>query len=426
MEELNKDKIKLRSNAISEIISRPPGALVRWGLCIVAFVFAVILMLTILIRYPDILQSDVTLTTYPAPSNLIVRLSGRLKLLKQDGSHVSNGEPIAYIVSNAKPNDVLLLDSLIRNDPQHVMTLAGLQLGEIQTYANNYIERAIDFRTFVNAHLTKIQLAHLRKQASHVQNLNANLRDQLLLMTTEVEIANEKYTMDSVLFSQGVISRIDFNNSRLNFVAQQRAFKSLSGSIINNHLQLDELEKQGTELEVAEITHVNQLKITLENAVQELGVEIDKWKQQYLFTSTFDGTLVFPDFIEDQQFVEAGEALFSVIPDRGDVFGHLTVPITGSGKVKPGQDVNVKLSNYPAEQFGMLHGRVDHISLLPNGENYSVRISFPDGMKTSYNQRLPFQQQLKGHGEIITEDISLFQRIFYQFNNLTMRMRVNN
>jgi len=58
---------------------------------------------------------------------------------------------------------------------------------------------------------------------------------------------------------------------------------------------------------------------------------------------------------------------------------------------------------------------VENISLVPSSDNqilnYTVGIGLLDGLITTYNKELPFQPNMQGRAEIITEDISLLERI---------------
>ncbi|MCV9927497.1 HlyD family secretion protein, partial [Flavobacterium sp. LS1R49] len=45
-------------------------------------------------------------------------------------------------------------------------------------------------------------------------------------------------------------------------------------------------------------------------------------------------------------------------------------------------------------------------------------ISLPKGLETSYDKKIPFQQEMKGSAEIVTEDLRLLERILYQFKSL--------
>jgi len=94
------------------------------------------------------------------------------------------------------------------------------------------------------------------------------------------------------------------------------------------------------------------------------------------------------------------------------------LPIFSSGKVKVGQQVNIRLENYPFEQFGLLRGSITSISEIPNENKYFVTIELPQKLITSQNKAIAFKQQLTGTTEIITEDLRLLERFFYQFRRL--------
>ena len=86
--------------------------------------------------------------------------------------------------------------------------------------------------------------------------------------------------------------------------------------------------------------------------------------------------------------------------------------------VKDGNKVLVQLQNYPAREFGMLVGTVKNIALVPKNNAYAIEIAFDDGLRTTFNQTLQFRQEMQGSAEIITEDLRLIERIFYQLLSL--------
>lgn len=90
--------------------------------------------------------------------------------------------------------------------------------------------------------------------------------------------------------------------------------------------------------------------------------------------------------------------------------GKLELPIRGSGKVKVGQSVNIKVDNYPYLEYGMLYGKIESISLVATDNNYSVEVSLPKGLVSNYGKKLEFSQEMKRSAEIITEDLRLIER----------------
>ena len=84
-----------------------------------------------------------------------------------------------------------------------------------------------------------------------------------------------------------------------------------------------------------------------------------------------------------------------------------------------GQKANIKLENFPDDEFGMLQGKVDYISMLPDKDGlYLIDVKLPKELVTTYNKKIPFQQEMRGSVEIITEDLRLIERFFYQFRSL--------
>jgi hypothetical protein len=67
-------------------------------------------------------------------------------------------------------------------------------------------------------------------------------------------------------------------------------------------------------------------------------------------------------------------------------------------------------------------GAIDNISLIPDQEGfYRVDVNLPETLITSYNEEIEFKQEMTGTAEIITEDLRLLERFFYQFKELVNR-----
>ena len=144
------------------------------------------------------------------------------------------------------------------------------------------------------------------------------------------------------------------------------------------------------------------------------------WKEHYLIAAPIDGELEFLGFWRNNNFVQAGQELFSVIPHKNSIVGEVQIPSFGAGKVKVGQTANVKMNNFPYDEYGLIKGKVKSISRITNklktqkGEvdTYLVTISFPEGMTTNFGRRLPLDFESKGTAEIITKPKRLIERLF--------------
>jgi hypothetical protein len=298
----------------------------------------------------------------------------------------------------------------------------NLSVGELQTYLGSSIKSLQDLLSFGEYKLQEKQIENTRKQITSYKNLNGNLQKQLHLMRQEGLLSHHQFKTDSLLLAQQVIAPLDFNKTKSTYLAQQRSVRSMEASIISNQLQLDGLEKQVTELKISFSKEQAQLQTTTDNAIKELTAQLKRWKENFLFIAPSIGIIAYMGIIESEQHVEVGKALFAITSPAKQLIAKAELPLSGSGKVKIGQGVNIQLTSYPYEQFGMLIGKIESISQVPEKENYTVLISLRNGMNTTYNKQLNFKPQLQGTTEIITEDLRLLERVFYQFRKL---MRIN-
>jgi len=72
----------------------------------------------------------------------------------------------------------------------------------------------------------------------------------------------------------------------------------------------------------------------------------------------------------------------------------------------------------------MVRGFVRDISLVPANNVYNVEVSLPDSLKTNYNTELPFNQEMQGMAEIITNDRRLLERIVTPLKSIIRRQKM--
>ncbi|MNM84205.1 hypothetical protein D3C81_962880 [compost metagenome] len=99
-----------------------------------------------------------------------------------------------------------------------------------------------------------------------------------------------------------------------------------------------------------------------------------------------------------------------------NIFLETKISQNNFGKVSQGQVVILKFDAYPWQQFGIVKGRIDYISAIPvDSGNYLARISLPNSLVSNYNINLGFKEGLLANAEIITKDMRLPERLYYDF-----------
>ncbi len=146
---------------------------------------------------------------------------------------------------------------------------------------------------------------------------------------------------------------------------------------------------------------------------------LEAWEQKFVLKSPLDGLITFSNVWNVNHNVSEGEKVMTVVPESpSTMLGRMMLPVKGSGKVKPGLEVKIRFSNFPSSEYGVVKGKVEQISLVPEDNHYFVEVSLPEGLKTTYDKTLEFHPEMQGDAEIITEDVSLLIRIMRPFKAL--------
>lgn len=410
-----------RSEEIQEIISEPPRWINRWGMTLILALLLMALLLSWLIRYPDIIKAQVVITSSPPPVELISRSSGNIRLIKKDNELVKRNEVIAYLNSAADPLHVMDLEQCIimQNRDRIFGMKQNWALGELEPYFTNFYKACHEYESFIELNVYHNQIRQIQRQSLSYQKLNNTMASQLQLAREELEISAEKFKRDSTLYSERVLSKQDYNAAQTIYLQQKRNYRNAEANFISNEIQIQVLGKQIGDLTAGSENDYRRLLTAKENIQKELLAAISKWKETFLFIAPQDGTVTYLKFLENHFFTEAGLPLFSVIPSTQIIYAQAEIPVTGSGKVKVGQTVNIRLENFPYQEYGLVTGVIDQLSDLPSNDKYLSKISLPSSLITTYKRKLPFKNSLRGEADIITEDLRVIDRIFYRIKTLT-------
>ena len=135
----NNNEIELRSEEVQEILSYVPNWMIRWGNTLVLMLILGLLAITWFVKYPDVITTEVMITTTFPPEKIYAKSSGQFEVfLKKDGDSVIKNQAIAVIENSAYYKDVLLLKSIIdtldinyKNFQFPITDLPPLILGDI-------------------------------------------------------------------------------------------------------------------------------------------------------------------------------------------------------------------------------------------------------------------------------------------------------
>jgi multidrug resistance efflux pump len=428
-QEIKKELVEVRSEEVEKILGYIPRWIIRWGITTMFIVIFVLLLGSWFFKYPDVISSPIIVITEDPPAEIVARVGGKIQqLFVEDNQQVKSGEFLAIIDTPANYQHVYGLKTQLDSirllfssfDTTHFVPFnKNYLLGELQAVYEIFLKSYEDYKHFIELKYHHKKINSLKRQIEEHNVLCERLLRQQVILQEEFKLSQQQYERAKTLLRGGIISQDDFENSKSNFLQKEYSFEGTKTSLANAKIQISQLEQSILDLTLQYKGQKKQLQLELSQAYDNLTSRIAQWEYNYLLKSPINGVVSFNKYWSINQNVKAGDYVIAVVPDESSkIVGKLVLSIQGSGKVKLGQKVNIKFSNYPHMEYGMVRGIIKSKSLVPADNVYMVEVSLPDGLMTNYGKRLEFSQQMQGAAEIITEDIRLLERIFHPIKSL--------
>jgi multidrug resistance efflux pump len=420
-----------RSEIIIDIVDRVPR---RFGWVILILVLSIIGLIfafSWMIKYPEIISGNVTITSASSPIKIIAPASGRiLRLPYKTTEVVKENDIVGLIESSADYSEILELEAYVKKINLTENALFGNQkvvpiwnhLGEV---GNTYTRLVHSLMAYYN----EKRNSSTPQQVDKIVTSNLFYQEMIDKTQQEIAITNEKlaFTLteiqtDSILFAQKSVTQPEKQRTILSYLSLKERLLDLKKELDGYKQKISTGSKESQLITIDKTARELQLFTDAVNAVNATKNDIEIWKNKYLLISPYKGTLVYNSFLQVNDFVQAGRDLFTVLPEKQLPEAQIIIPSQGAGKISNNQKVFIKLENYPYREFGHIEGIVHNLSPVSNiaaqegGTKainyYLATISLPKGLKTSYGTEISFQYALKGTGDIITNDRRLISRIF--------------
>jgi HlyD family secretion protein len=391
-----------------KIKSKVPNRLIVGGFFAILFVFSLLPFIAWLLEYKDTINAPLTITTRSTPIDVFAKTSGELVLLVKNKSLVKANTPLAVLKNSADLEDMLYLKQLLKQPEENTLDLAkklsqskNLNLGNLQPAFVDLIKIYETYETFIKTDQHRALLLSKEEQINLYEKRKVLLKEK------------------SVFLEKDVIAEREFDQSNRQKIGREMA--KLDNKTLLNDLDIQIQSLQREKIEILNRFQTEQLMRSniIDDAIQLLENQLREWELTYLLKANIDGYCIYKDHLNDFQYVEREEKIFSLLPEKSSPsFGLVKLPMTGAGKVQVGQEVYVKLNNYPFMEFGVLKGVIKEISQIPFDNQYNVEVNFPDGFVSTYGISLELSPLMHGIAEVIIERKSLYNRIADQMKSM--------
>ena len=249
MSENKNTDFELRSEEVQDILTKVPNWMIRWGTFLIFGIILLLLFTSWFIRYPDVVTSEIIITTNTPPEKLIAKVNGKIQaILIEDMANVKANTPLAVIENSANYKDVFLLKATIESInlnksefPFDKFTTA--QLGEVETsfavFQKQYIADNLNKKLHPFDVETNAQGYEKTQLAERLELLIA----QKSITDNELQIQKIDLNRQETLFKKGVISAQEIEKQRLIYLQAEKNYKNLLSSISQTKSSINDLKK---------------------------------------------------------------------------------------------------------------------------------------------------------------------------------------
>lgn len=415
-------------NEINDIISKRPPFIVRWGITIFFFILLTMVAASWFVSYPDLVMANARITGLNTPRPVVSRTEGRLLTLwANDGDWVKRGQTIGLMESVAHAEDILMLEQWLDTLQQNIyqnnsIAVANVykrlsqmqkgrawQLGELHSNWQQFMQAYLQYVNYINSGFFVRKKQMLAMDVVQLNRMQAVLQKQAQLHQQDLVLSQQTFDAQSTLANEKVISPFEYRQEQSKLISKELTLPQLEAGSVGNQMQQLEKQKEMANLD-NDIFNQHQ---TFGQALNAIQAQIQLWKQQYVITAPDSGRILFTGFYQAGQVLRTGQIILYVSPPQTRYFAELLIPQYNFGRVATGQKVRLKLEAYPFEQFGALEGKIEAIQRASTDSGFFARVGLPDSLVTQYNQPIFFREGLTAQAEIITENLNLLQRLYY-------------
>ena len=285
------------SEPVQEIMGSIPSWITRWGVTVIAGIFALIIIGCCIIRYPQTLTSAITLTSENPPSDLASRYDGLLDTVcVVNGQKVSGGDLVALLSTPADYGDIMavrdLLDSLSSRErdalPDAVSSPSlyeNYRLGDLQSSWSELVRSCSAYLNWSEIDQSGHQKRLVEEQIGKNREYYGDLLAQKAVLEQDMRYEQAGLERDSLLMAEGAVSRAEYEATLKNWTSKKGNLASFEATLTSTQLSILQLRQQLTELEIQrQYEETEHLRGIMQQASQ-LKAQVAQWLEQYAVIS---------------------------------------------------------------------------------------------------------------------------------------------
>ncbi len=422
-----------RSAFVRRIIGVPPHWMVQWGIILIFSALIALVGIAYGLKYPDVVISNIEISSENPPVSVTVANKNTIKkIFITEGDTVTIGQPIALKLNTANYDDIVFLDSLLRNIDtlnddfvEKFKALPYLHLGEVQSAYSNTSD-------LIRALQKQVRIVHVQNQAK--QEVADKLRD----VERQTDAENKRYL--NLQQKTDVVSR-KFYDVQLKYINKAVALAELQKAQKEKENAENELKFQKRVLDdqmlilkkIKSDLHDPKRKndspplsdkenLSLLESINRLKDALFQWKKTNLVLAPYSGKFLAQSSKTNLKENPFAADVIGLILTSSDttLVGTVIVPNRFNRIIQPNQKVVIHLYQpYVSEEF-LVEGFVEWKNISNRDKNSTivrVKLVNSNDLKRKLIEKNieSTQNTILARSEIIGAERTLLERIFTKF-----------
>lgn len=421
-------EIQKKSDFVNHVLQKSPAWIIQWGNTFFLAFLLIIVLLTHFIKYPDIIIAEAVITLTNPPISVVVNKSEEIeKIFYKNRSLVEKDSVVLKLLSIADYDDIKNLEKDIfqfeKTSDSLDLLLAfpiGLDynVGEISKEYNALNSTLKDFKYFIASNVEFKKVYSLKKEIYDIRRLNTSMIKQERFLTSKLELSEANYERNKKLHLKGVISDFDLEKIEASYLEESRLVENFRTNRINNSIRINQIVSEVEDLMASREEELLTWRNKVTEAVSDLTRELEKWKEQFLLIAPISGIVSMDNKIVEKHFIRNGEAAFDIIPQgEKEIIAYAEMPLFNSGEIVQGDEVHLRLDEFPYQEYGIIESSIRSRSLMPktkkSGQTVStIELELANPLVTKFGKEIRFTPNMTATALIIKSEKSLLERIF--------------
>ncbi|WP_166426972.1 HlyD family efflux transporter periplasmic adaptor subunit [Flavobacterium psychrotolerans] len=336
-----------------------------------------------------------------------------LKVLVKEGQEVQKNDTLFILENKKTKSDYDILNTDVASMENKIAIIKNLIFNTLER--KNSLIQLLTIQS-------NIYKSDRNKTAQEINSLNNKIK----LSSQQTSILTDKFKTDSLLYAKGAISRYEMTDTKNRNLDDKKGQVDIKSSFSVKNYDFENLlhnyERTKNDLKRNIIDVDNQIQ-NYQRDIVELKAQIKDAKSNLTYISDELGKLVIVSPIngtisnlfnarQNIEIVSKNDLLTIIAPKKETFYAKVILDEKDLAYIKKGQDINLKLDAYNYYRYGAIKGNITYVSPSDVDKTFYCLANIK-----KYNPNINLKAGYKLKGEVIIEEMKLFQYIIKKLFN---------